>query len=102
MLKLGSAAIDGLAAIRALDLPGWAAIPLVVLCLGAMCLWVVFPQDSRDKVAWWREYWGRVPRDLPSCRRCTIGSDADEATVMRAGVIRRRRRRRCCGGRRTT
>ena len=39
--------------------PWWIYGVLGTLWLATVCLRVVFPQDSRDKVAWWRELWNR-------------------------------------------
>ena len=47
---LGSQA--GLAAVAG---PWWAGFLLAVLGLLACCLRIVFPQDSADKLTWWRE-----------------------------------------------
>jgi hypothetical protein len=35
--------------------PWWAGFLLVGLALVPMCLRIVFPQDSKDKLAWWRD-----------------------------------------------
>jgi hypothetical protein len=35
--------------------PWWAGFLLTVLGLGAAGVRIVFPQDSPDKLAWWRE-----------------------------------------------
>jgi hypothetical protein len=35
--------------------PWWAGFLLAVLGLGAAGVRIVFPQDSPDKLAWWRE-----------------------------------------------
>lgn len=35
--------------------PYWADALSLALGLAVVCLWIVFPQDSADKVAWWRE-----------------------------------------------
>jgi len=40
---------------RAVDAPWWSFCLLGVLGLAAVCLQIVFPQDSPDKLAWWRE-----------------------------------------------
>ena len=37
--------------------PWWAGFLLAVLGLGAAGVRIVFPQDSPDKLAWWRERW---------------------------------------------
>jgi S-adenosyl methyltransferase len=42
---------------RAVDAPWWSFCLLSVLGLAAVCLRIVFPQDSPDKLAWWRERW---------------------------------------------
>jgi hypothetical protein len=39
---------------------------LAALGFVAVCLWIVFPQDSPDKLAWWREWWtGRRKGPIP-------------------------------------
>lgn len=38
--------------------PWWAGFLLVALGLVALCLRTVFPQDSPDRLAWWRDRWG--------------------------------------------
>ena len=35
--------------------PWWAEFTVMALAMLAMCLRIVFPQDSRDKLAWWRD-----------------------------------------------
>lgn len=35
--------------------PWWAEFALVALAMLAICLRIVFPQDSPDKLAWWRD-----------------------------------------------
>lgn len=35
--------------------PWWAGFLLAALGLLALCLRIVFPQDSPDKLAWWRD-----------------------------------------------
>jgi hypothetical protein len=42
---------------RAVDAPWWSFYLLSVLGLATVCLQIVFPQDSADKLAWWSERW---------------------------------------------
>jgi hypothetical protein len=35
--------------------PWWAEFGLAAFLLLTVCLRIVFPQDSRDKLAWWRD-----------------------------------------------
>lgn len=35
--------------------PWWAEFALAALVLLTVCLRIVFPQDSPDKLAWWRD-----------------------------------------------
>ena len=35
--------------------PWWAEFAVAALALLAVCLRIVFPQDSPDKLAWWRD-----------------------------------------------
>jgi hypothetical protein len=42
---------------RAVGAPWWTCCLLTALGLTAVCLRIVFPQDSPDKVAWWSERW---------------------------------------------
>src|SRR5579863_729567 len=42
---------------RAVDAPWWSFCLLTALGLAAVCLRIVFPQDSPDKLAWWSERW---------------------------------------------
>jgi hypothetical protein len=53
----GAAMVGGQIGFRAADGPWWAFCLLTALGLAAVCLHVVFPQDSRDKLAWWSERW---------------------------------------------
>ena len=65
-LASGAAILGGQAGFRAVDAPWWSVCLLTVLGLAAVCLQIVFPQDSRDKLAWWSERWRtrqRRPRD---------------------------------------
>jgi hypothetical protein len=42
---------------RAVDAPWWSFYLLSVLGFATVCLQIVFPQDSPDKLAWWSERW---------------------------------------------
>jgi hypothetical protein len=53
---LGAAVLGGQAGYRAIGGPWWAEFVLGALVLLATCLRIVFPQDSPDKLAWWRDY----------------------------------------------
>jgi hypothetical protein len=54
---VGAAILGGHAVTRAGEGPWWAAFLLAALGLLALCLRIVFPQDSPDKLAWWRDRW---------------------------------------------
>src|SRR5271170_3286891 len=66
---------------RAVHAPWWSFCLLTVLGLVAVCLQIVFPQDSPDKLAWWSERWRtkhrcqcraertRCPPDVNAARR---------------------------------
>jgi uncharacterized RDD family membrane protein YckC len=48
----------GFLGVRAASLAGapwWAEFALAALVLLTVCLRIVFPQDSPDKLAWWRD-----------------------------------------------
>jgi hypothetical protein len=51
--------------------PWWAAFLLAVLGLAAVGARIVFPQDSPDKLAWWREHWRLSRRGGAGGRRRT-------------------------------
>jgi hypothetical protein len=74
---LGMAILGSQAGYRAVAGPWWAgfalaAFALLIMCLRmlAVCLRIVFPQDSPDRLAWWR--------DRRQSRR--RGGDEDERT----------------------
>lgn len=52
---LGAALLGGRLGSLAAGAPWWAEFGLAALALLAICLRIVFPQDSRDKLAWWRD-----------------------------------------------
>jgi hypothetical protein len=52
---LDMAILGGQAGYHAIGGPWWAEFALAVFALLIMCLRIVFPQDSRDKLAWWRD-----------------------------------------------
>jgi hypothetical protein len=47
--------LSGLIGYRVVGGPWWAEFVLVTLAMLAVCLRIVFPQDSPDKLAWWRD-----------------------------------------------
>lgn len=60
-VTLGAAILGGQVGFRMAAGPWWAGFLLAVLGLVAVGVRTVFPQDSRDKVAWWRELWRTSP-----------------------------------------
>lgn len=50
-----AAILGGQAGYRGVGGPWWAEFALAALVLLAMCLRIVFPQESADKLAWWRD-----------------------------------------------
>jgi hypothetical protein len=52
---LGAALFGGRLGSLGAGAPWWAQFGLAALALLAICLRIVFPQDSRDKLAWWRD-----------------------------------------------
>lgn len=52
---LGGAILGGQAGYRTIGGPWWAEFALAALVLLTTCLRIVFPQDSPDKLAWWRD-----------------------------------------------
>lgn len=59
---LGAAAL-GVRAGSLAGAPWWAEFALAALVLLTVCLRIVFPQDSPDKLAWWRDR-GRTRRHV--------------------------------------
>jgi hypothetical protein len=57
------ATVGGPAALRVAGAPWWVLCPLCVLAILLTSLRTVFPQDSQDKVTWWREH-------CPARRNC--------------------------------
>jgi hypothetical protein len=55
---LGMAILGGQAGCRAAGGPWWAEFALAAFVLLTLCLRIVFPQDSADKLAWWRDRGG--------------------------------------------
>jgi hypothetical protein len=47
--------LSGLIGYRAVGGPWWAEFALMALAMLAVVLRIVFPQDSPDKLAWWRD-----------------------------------------------
>jgi hypothetical protein len=56
-VTLGAVILGGQVDFRMAAGPWWAGFLLAVLGLGAAGVRIVFPQDSSDKLAWWRERW---------------------------------------------
>ena len=52
---LGAAMLGGLVGHQMTGVPWWAEFGLAAFLLLTVCLRIVFPQDSRDKLAWWRD-----------------------------------------------
>ena len=65
---LGGAILGGQVGYRAIGGPWWAEFALAALVLLTTCLRIVFPQDSPDKLAWWR--------DRRQARRCGLARSA--------------------------
>jgi hypothetical protein len=49
--------LGGPAALRVTGAPWWVVYSLCVLGILVTSLRTIFPQDSQDKVTWWREHW---------------------------------------------
>lgn len=62
--------LGGPAGLRAAGAPWWICCVFAALGAGTVCLHIVFPQDSPDKLAWWRER----RRSRPRCR-CREGDN---------------------------
>jgi len=58
-VTLGAVILGGQIHFRMTAAPWWAGFLLAVLGLGAAGVRIVFPQDSPDRLAWWRERWRR-------------------------------------------
>jgi len=52
---LGAAMLGGRVGYRQVGGPWWAEFGLAALALLTVCLRIVFPQDSPDKLTWWRD-----------------------------------------------
>lgn len=52
---LGAAILGGQAGYLAIHGPWWAEFALAAFVLLIECLRIVFPQDSPDRLAWWRD-----------------------------------------------
>jgi len=52
---LGAAMLGGRVGHQMTGIPWWAEFGLAAFLLLTVCLRIVFPQDSRDKLAWWRD-----------------------------------------------
>ena len=46
--------------IAAAHTPWWALASLIVILVGAGAVRAVFPQDSSDRLEWWRGRWAHV------------------------------------------
>jgi hypothetical protein len=57
------------AGLRAAGAPWWTICLLGTLGLAVVCLQIVFPQDSPDKVVWWSKHW-RTRQRYRRRRRC--------------------------------
>jgi len=53
----GAVIVGGQVGLRAVGGPWWTCCLLAGLGLAAVCLHIVFPQESGDKLAWWTERW---------------------------------------------
>ena len=51
---LGAAILGGQVGVRTIGGPWWADFVLIAFVLLTVCLRIVFPQDSPDKLALWR------------------------------------------------
>ena len=75
-VTLGAVILGGQVDFRMTAGPWWAGFVLAVLGLVTAGVRIVFPQDSPDKLAWWRERWrasrlggaGRQAPDAPEWR----------------------------------
>jgi hypothetical protein len=56
---LSAVILGGQAGYRSVGGPWWAEFALAALVLLTVCLRIVFPQDSPDKLAWWRDRGGQ-------------------------------------------
>src|SRR3984957_21273723 len=56
-VTLGAVVLGGRVGFRMTAAPWWAGFLLAVLGLAAAGVRIVFPQNSSDKLAWWRERW---------------------------------------------
>ena len=52
---LGAAMLGGRVGHQMTGVPWWAEFGLAAFLLLTVCLRIVFPQNSRDKLAWWRD-----------------------------------------------
>ncbi|WP_161565911.1 hypothetical protein [Micromonospora sp. B006] len=43
-------------------LPTWTLVLLLVLAAALSALRIVFPQQSKDRLAWWQGWWARPTR----------------------------------------
>ncbi|MFI5950399.1 hypothetical protein ACIA8B_22815 [Micromonospora chalcea] len=51
------------------DLPNWTVVLLLVLVTVISILRIVFPQQSKDRLAWWQGWWSRPSRRRQSKTR---------------------------------
>jgi hypothetical protein len=71
-VTLGAVILGGQVDLRMTAGPWWAGFLLAVLGLVTAGVRIVFPQDSPDKLAWWRERW-RVSSRLKARGRARGG-----------------------------
>jgi hypothetical protein len=51
------------------DLPTWTVVLLLVLATVISTLRIVFPQQSKDRLAWWQGLWSRSSRRRSRTRK---------------------------------
>jgi hypothetical protein len=51
------------------DLPTWTVVFLLVLATIISMLRIVFPQQSKDRLAWWQGWWSRPSRRRSMTRK---------------------------------
>jgi hypothetical protein len=71
----GAAILSGQVGFRAVGGPWWVFCLLTALGLAVVCLKIVFPQDSLDKVAWWSER--RRTRRRCQCQDVPLVTECD-------------------------
>lgn len=73
----GAAILGGQVGFRAAGAPWWTLCLLTAFGLATVCLHIVFPQNSSDKVAWWSERW----KSRRHCQ-CQAGPSVTERDEM--------------------